>query len=144
MPAGDFPITVVIERVVPPVTTITADSSPIVDTVDLGAAGETGDVTAVTYTPNAAKSGAASPDTRTLTLYNRTLGGAGGTGTTKVAELALVSGVDLAAGVAKTITLQAAANLVVTHGDRLQWESTHILSGMTDPGGLLRITMVRD
>lgn len=144
MPAGDFPLQITIERIVPPVTTITGDSSPIVDVVDLGADGETGDVTAVEYVPNAAKSGAASPDTRTLTLYNRTLGDAGGTGTTKVAELALVSGVNLAAGVAKTITLQTAANLVVTHGDRLQWESTHILSGMTDPGGLLRIKITRD
>lgn len=140
---GQLPKTSIVERLVPPISTAANDGTALAHVVDLANSGATGVVTAVQYIPEADKSGV-DTNTRTLTLYNRTFGSAGGTGTTKIAELALTNGVNLSQGTAKTITLQAAANLVVTHGDRLQWASAHGGTGMTDPGGLLRITYTRD
>lgn len=100
----------------------------------------TGTVTGVIYYPDAALSGA-DTNSRTLTLYNR---GAGGGGTTKIAELALTAGVNLVKDQNKTITLQAAGNLALAVTDLLSWVSLHVGSGLTDPGGLLEITITRD
>lgn len=88
-------------------------------------------VNAVTFYPGWNLSGANS-NSRTLTLYNR---GQAGAGTAVVAQLALTSGVDLSASVAKTITLGAAADRVVAVGDVLEWQSLHVGSGIADPGG---------
>lgn len=102
---------------------------------------EAGTVAAVTYTPVAALSGAAT-NTRTLNLINK---GSDGTGTTLVATLALVSGVNLVAFDEKTITLSAtAANLEVEAGDILQWQSLHVLTGITDPGGEVEVLIDRN
>lgn len=116
--------------------TIAADlTSPI------GEAPFAGTVTAVEYIPTAAITGANSPASRTFALYNR---GQAGSGTTKVAELAMVLGTDAAANDAKAITLQAAANLVVAAGDVLDWESLHVGgTGLVDPGGLVRVSISR-
>lgn len=101
-----------------------------------------GTVTAVRYVPTATITGAASPASRTFTLYNR---GAAGAGTTVVAQLAMVAGVNAPDTQAKAITLSATpANLVVAQGDILDWESLHIgATGLVDPGGVVEVDMAR-
>lgn len=90
-----------------------------------------GSVNSVQLIPSWTLAGA-NTNFRTLTLYNR---GPLGAGSTKVAELALTSGVNLTKFVPKDITLQAAANLVVAPGDILQWVTTVSGSGAADAGG---------
>ena len=118
-----------------PVTAISGDTLAVVDRAPFA-----GTVTAVTYIPVASKSGAAVANSRTLNLYNR---GAAGTGTTLVATLPLLSGTDLVDNVPKSLTLSSAASLVVASGDVLEWESLHMSSGMTDPGGKVLVTVSR-
>lgn len=123
------------ERYNQPVAAISGDALTIVGEVAYAAT-----VTGVKYIPSASKSGAAVANSRTLNLYNR---GSAGTGTTLVATLALLSGTDLVDNVAKAMTLQSAPNLVVASGDVLEFESLHMSSGMTDPGGLVQVTFSR-
>src|SRR4051812_46141197 len=78
----------VIQATVPSVT-IAATADQVVGEVH-----KAGRVTSVSYTPEAAITGAASPDSRTFTLVNK---GQSGSGTTTVATLAMVSGVNAAA-----------------------------------------------
>lgn len=114
----------------------TVPALTILQTADqvIGEVTKAGRVTSVTYTPEAALTGAASPASRTLTLVNKTQAGVG---TTNIATLALVGGVDLVAFDEKAITLNGtAANLVVAAGDELVWVSTAVGgTGLTDPGG---------
>lgn len=99
-----------------------------------------GNVTSVTYLPVAARAGAAT-NSRTLNLINK---GSDGSGTTVVATLALVAGVDLAAFDEKAITLSAtAADVVVAAGDVLQWQSLHVGTGIADPGGTVCVEISR-
>lgn len=118
-----------IEATVPAVTiAATADQT-------VGEVTTAGRVTSVTYTPEAAVTGAASPNSRTLSLVNK---GTAGTGTTTVASLALVGGVNLVAFDEKDITLTATtADRAVVAGDELAWVSTAVTSGggLVDPGG---------
>ena len=137
---NQVPFTRTVSHRVGVVGTAGNDLESVVHVVDLGATGATGLVTVVGYVPDTAQAGA-NTNSRTVTLYDR---GAAGAGTTKIAELALTSGVDLAAYVEKAITLQAAANLAITHGDVLAWKSLHVGTGIADPGGLLRIAYTRD
>lgn len=101
-----------------------------------------GTVAGVTYTPIAAVTGAASPSSRTLSVVNH---GQDGTGTTVVASLALVSGVNLVAYDEKVVTLSAtAANLVVAAGDELEFRSAAVGgTGLVDPGGTIEVTFER-
>lgn len=93
-------------------------------------------VSGVLYCPNAAITGA-NTNTRSLSLVNL---GQNGTGTTVIATLQFNSGINAALGVSRTITLSGTpANLAVAAGDVLQWQSTHIGTGITDPGGLLSV-----
>lgn len=103
----------------------------------------TGKVAGVTYTATAAVTGAASPASRTLSLINR---GSAGAGTTVVASLALLSGVNLVAFDEKDITLSAtAADLVVTEGDILEFRSAPVGgTGLVDPGGTVSVTFERN
>lgn len=114
----------------------TVPALTILQTADqvIGEVSKAGRVTSVSYTPEAALSGAASPASRTLTLVNKTQAGIG---TTNIATLALVSGVDLVAFDEKAITLTATvADRVVAAGDELVWVSTAVGgTGLTDPGG---------
>lgn len=117
-----------LESTVPALTILqTADQT-------VGEANAAGRVTSVSYTPEAAVTGAASPASRTLSLVNK---GQAGAGTTTVASLALVGGVNLVAFDEKAITLSAtAADLVVVAGDELAWLSTAVGgTGLVDPGG---------
>lgn len=99
-----------------------------------------GDITSVSYVPVAARAGA-DTNSRTLNLINKKQDG---TGTTSVASLALVSGVNLAAFDEKAITLTStAADRAVAIGDVLQWQSLHILTGIVDPGGTVVVEITR-
>ena len=125
-----------IERNVPAVSTAGNDD----DTV-LGQAPFDCTVTSVEYVPEAAITGAAT-NHRTFSLVNK---GQAGSGSTTVATLAFDSGsVTATANNERTITLSGtAANLVLAAGDTLQWRSIHIGTGITDPGGVVRVTISR-
>jgi hypothetical protein len=129
------PYVQVIERNVPAVSTAGNDD----DTV-LGQAPFACTVTSVQYVPEAAITGA-DTNSRTVSLVNK---GQAGSGTTTVASLALTNGVNASANDEKTITLSGtAANLVLAAGDTLQWRSIHVGTGITDPGGVVRVTISR-
>lgn len=97
-----------------------------------------GTLSAVGYATVTAITGA-NTNTRSVTLVNK---GQAGSGTAVMATLQFDSGVNTTANVPKTITLSATpANLVVVAGDVLQWQSTHIGTGIADPGGLLLVTI---
>ena len=97
-------------------------------------------VSEVTYTPDAALTGA-NTNTRRVALLNK---GTDGTGTDIIAELQFNSGVNMAAGDEKTITLSGtAANLEVAEGEILAWESEAVGTGIADPGGLVQVTLTR-
>lgn len=101
---------------------------------------EDGTVTAVTYTTSTAITGA-NTNSRTVSIINK---GAAGSGTTSVASLALVSTVNTVAFVPKAITLSGtAANLLVTAGDVLVFNSLHVGTGIADTGGLVRVSIDR-
>ena len=101
-----------------------------------------GSVVEVTYTPIANVTGAASPSSRTVSLINH---GQDGSGTTVVASLALLSGVNLVAFDEKTITLSVVANATtVVAGDQLEWKSIAVGgTGLVDPGGTVNILFER-
>lgn len=101
-----------------------------------------GSVSSVTYTAVAAVTGAASPASRTLSVTNK---GSDGTGSTSVASLALLGGVDLVAYDERAVTVSAtAANLVVAEGDILSLDSTAVGgTGLADPGGVWEIVINR-
>lgn len=110
------------------------------DTIMLGEAPFAGTVTAVSYTPDADITGAAT-NYRRLALINR---GASGAGSTVVAELSFVGGVNATAGDELTIPLSGtAANLVVAAGDVLAWFSDAVGTGLADPGGLVQVAVTR-
>jgi len=118
--------------VVPPQATAGSDLN-----TDIYVAPRAATVTAVTYSTVTAITGA-NTNSRTVVLVNL---GQTGVGTTVIATLAFVSGVNTVAGDEKTITLSATpANLVLAAGDVLQWQSTHVGTGIADPGGLVAIT----
>ena len=98
-------------------------------------------VTKVEYVAASTITGAAT-NNRTLSVTNKK-GYASGTAT--VASLAFSSGAVVATGfVPKAITLSGtAADLAVAAGDVLVFNSTHIGTGIADPGGLVRITLER-
>lgn len=97
-----------------------------------------GTVTAVTYSTVTAITGA-NTNTRSVSLVNK---GQAGAGTTVIATLQFNSGVNTTASDEKAITLSVtAADLVVAAGDVLQWQSTAVLTGIADPGGLVSVTI---
>jgi hypothetical protein len=100
-----------------------------------------GAVTSVSYTPASTITGA-NTDSRTLQLFNR---GTDGSGTTKVAELAMVSGVNAAADDERTVTVITASDADnVAEGDILEWKSLHVGgTGLADPGGLVQVEVSR-
>lgn len=130
------PYVQVIERNVPAVSTAGNDD----DTV-LGQAPFDCTVTSVQYVPEAGVTGAAT-NHRTFSLVNK---GQAGSGTTTVATLAFDSGsVTATANNERDITLSGtAANLDLAAGDTLLWRSIHIGTGITDPGGVVRVTISR-
>lgn len=97
-------------------------------------------VTAVTYIPSATITGAAT-NNRTLALRNK---GQAGAGTTTVASLNFGNGTNATAFDEKALTLSVtAADLDLVAGDVLALQSLHIGTGITDPGGLVRVSVAR-
>lgn len=124
--------------------TIEADVAACGAAVDLttpiGTVPFDGVISAVTYVPTAVLTGAAT-NSRTLSLFNR---GQAGAGTAKAATKAFVAGVDAPANDETAITLSVTpADLAVVAGDVLDFESLHVLTGLADPGGLVRVTISR-
>lgn len=134
---GSAPLSRTLEAQVPAVA-ITADEATV-----FSAAPFAGTVAGVTYTPEGAVTGAASPASRTLSLVNH---GQAGAGTTVVATLALVAGVNLVAYDGKAIPLSGVAGATtVAAGDVLEWRSVAVTSGtgLADPGGLVVVDIAR-
>lgn len=93
-------------------------------------------VTRVTFTPDAAVTGATT-DAPTLTCTNR---GTDGLGTTAVAAKAFITGEDMVAYDAEDITVSAtAANLNVAEGDVLSLNKTVAGSGTVIPAGKVTV-----
>lgn len=93
-------------------------------------------ISGVTYTTVTAITGA-NTNTRAVSLVNK---GQSGAGSTVIATLQFDSGVNTVAADEKAITLSGTpANLVVSAGDVLQWQSTAVGTGIADPGGLVVI-----
>jgi len=129
------PLVRVREAEVPAVATAGNDD----DTV-IGQAPFAGTVSKVEYVPEAAITGAAT-NNRTLSLINK---GQAGSGNTVVASLNFGNGTNAAANNEVALTLSAtASDLVVTEGDTLVWRSLHVGTGITDPGGLAKVTYSR-
>jgi hypothetical protein len=96
-----------------------------------------GTVSSVAYVPLTVITGA-NTNTRSVSLVNK---GSAGAGSTVIATLQFDSGVNAPAATPKTITLSGTpANLNVTAGDVLQWQSTAVGTGIADPGGLVAVT----
>lgn len=97
-------------------------------------------VTAVEYIPEAAVTGATT-NNRTFSLVNK---GQAGSGSTTVATLTMDSGTNATAYNERALTLSGtAANLDLAAGDTLQWRSVPNGTGITDPGGVVRVTLSR-
>lgn len=134
--ADTAPLVRVIEANVPAVSTANATDDTVVGQAPFDCT-----VTSVEYIPESAITGAAT-NHRTFSLVNK---GDAGSDSTTVASLAFDSGsVTASANNEKAITLSGtAANLDLDEGDTLLWRSVHVGTGMTDPGGLVRITVER-
>jgi hypothetical protein len=105
----------------------------------VGEVHKAGAVSSATYTPEAAITGAASPNSRTFTLVNK---GSAGVGTTVIGTLAMTSGVNAVAFDEIALTLSAtASDRVVAADDVLLWVSTAVTGGggLVDPGGQVRV-----
>jgi hypothetical protein len=119
---------------VPAVSTAGNDASYAIKVTEAGV------VSSVSYSPVAALSGA-NTNSRTLNLINK---GQTGVASTSVASLALVSGTNLVAFDEIAVTLSGTANnLVVAAGDVLHFQSLHVGTGITDPGGEVEVVVTR-
>lgn len=128
---GQFPRQVNTQADVPAVGTAGNDSVVPVWTCPQAAT-----IQSCTYVPTSTITGAAT-NNRTFVLVNT---GQTGVGTTVVATLNMGAGVNAAADDEKAITLSATpANLDIAAGDVLVWQSTHIGTGITDPGGMVNL-----
>ena len=129
------PLQRVHEQDVPAVSTAGNDEDTIVTQAPFA-----GTVTAVEYVPEATITGAAT-NNRTVSLVNK---GQDGTGTATVASQTFGAGVNATADNENAVPLSGTpANLVVAAGDTLLWRSVHVGTGITDPGGLVRVTISR-
>lgn len=95
-----------------------------------------GTITAVKYVPDATQAGAAT-NSRTYTLVNKTK-------TKTAATLEQLSGVELTEATAKAIPVSGTeANVLCAEGDEYAFVSTHVGTGIKDPGGLVEVTFSR-
>lgn len=119
-----------------PGTASGADAELAIGRNDLGGVAT---VTAVRYISDATLTGAAT-NTRSVTVNRRTAGGAA----TILATLQFNSGVNATAYASTTITLSGTpANLDVPAGDIITFQSTHIGTGLADPGGTIEVDLLR-
>jgi len=92
----------------------------------------------VTFVPKSTITGA-NTNTRKHELVNK---GAAGSGSTVMASLQYNSGVNATGFDEKTITNSGtAADLNGSSGDVVAFASTHVGTGLADPGGLLKVTI---
>jgi hypothetical protein len=123
-----------IEMAVPAVAA-GSDGTVVIGTVPFDA-----EIVSVEVVPVAAINGA-NTNTRKVEVINK---GAAGSGSTVTASLQFNSGVNAAAFDAKGVTVSATeTDLDVTEGDVLAFVSTHVGTGIADPGGLVRVVMQR-
>ncbi len=95
-------------------------------------------VTAVSYTPDSTITGHAS-NNRTFSVINK---GTDGTGTTSIATKTTTA--DVTGDDESALTLSGtAANLNVSTGQILEFNSDANSSGVADPGGLVQVTLAR-
>lgn len=128
------PVSATLRQAVPAVTIAASDENAVLQ-VPFDAT-----ITAVRYVTKAAITGA-NTNTRKVDLRNR---GQAAAGTVDVASLQFDSGVNAVALEEKVITLNATpANLDVTQGDTLTWESLAVGTGLADPGGLVEVDLAR-
>lgn len=93
-------------------------------------------VTEVNIVAEAAMTGATAT-ARTLTVFNR---GSTGAGTTQIATLAFITGVDLVANDKKLLTLSGTpANLLVSAGDVLECVETVASTGTVRPEAVMTV-----
>jgi hypothetical protein len=129
------PLVQVLEASVPAVATAGNDDDTVVGQAPFACT-----VTAVEYVPEATITGAAT-NNRSVSLVNK---GQAGSGTTVVATLAFGNAVNATANNERAIPLSStAADRVLAAGDTLQWRSLAVGTGITDPGGLVRVTVSR-
>jgi phage terminase large subunit-like protein len=129
------PLSRVIAAVVPPIATAGNDQTTVI-----GVVAEDATVSSVTYVPVTAITGAAT-NNRTVAVVDK---GTDGSGSTSVASINYANSVNAAASDENTVTLSGTpANLNVSAGDVLVWTSTHIGTGIADPGGLVRVNLSR-
>jgi hypothetical protein len=124
------------------------DSAPLVRKLTTGTAGDqtlgeapyAGTVSDVSFTPEAAITGD-NTNKRTFTLVNK---GQAGAGSTVIATLDFVTGVNGVAFDEKQFTLSGtAANLVVASGDILAVVEAVAGTGLANPGGLVQVEITR-
>jgi hypothetical protein len=98
-----------------------------------------GTLTGAEILPTAALTGA-NTNSRTITVTNRGTGA----GTTVMATLAFVSGVNLAADTAQSLTLSVVAGaLTVAEGDVIEVASLHVGTGLAAPAFDCELTFSR-
>lgn len=133
MPSSSPKTLKITSRIVSQVAAGTADAV-------IGEAEAPGTVTAVTLTPDAAITGATATK-RTFTVENR---GQDGSGTTVIATLDLVTGVNPAKHAEYAFTLHATpANLNVAAGDIIACKEAVTSTGTANPGGRVEVTVSR-
>jgi hypothetical protein len=134
MAAQDYSPTPLIDLVassVPPIATAGNDG-----THAIGEVKRAGKVASATFIPDAGITGA-DTNNRRIRIINK---GADGQGSTVIAELQFVDGTNAAVSDEKALTLSGtAANLKVAAGDVLAYQSTHIGTGIADPGGYVQV-----
>jgi hypothetical protein len=121
-------------------TTLPALTAGTAGDQTLGEAPYAGTVSDVSFTPEAAITGD-NTNKRTFTLVNK---GQAGSGSTVIATLDFVTGVNGVAFDEKQFTLSGtAANLVVASGDILAVVEAVAGTGLANPGGLVQVEITR-
>ena len=99
-----------------------------------------GKIVSASFVADALLTGA-NTNTRKIAIVNK---GQAGAGAVEVAAKQFNSGVNAAAFDETALTLSAtAADLVVAEGDLLAVVSTHIGTGLADPGGIIEVKFAR-
>ena len=131
-PSGQAPLIKHLDNEVPAAAAATAQDNVV------GRSPFSGAVTGVTFTPEAAITGAAT-NFRTYRLVNR---GQNGSGTTVVASLAF-DGAGVTAAVHDERTIPLTANTTVAEGDILVFDEVVAGTGLASPGGFVTVTVSR-
>lgn len=127
---------------------LTSTQSRSVDAVALGVDKTTnlvvapfvGTLASASFVADATITGAAT-NTRKFDIVNK---GADGTGTTVMATVQFNSGINAAASDETALTLSAVAHATeFAVGDVLAFVSTHVGTGIADPGGLAKLVLTR-